>query len=134
MADDEQSYIVNEVNAADAEQIVGYQLFQIAKKLTSNELLILRSAYASRGNHLFMPNTSIPFKDWAEVLFGELGHRLQALIEHADDVLVGNKLLTRRFNMDSGFGGVVYPSNGRLTDLGIKFCESLERYEIAKKA
>src|SRR5258708_6566184 len=34
-------FAVNKVNASDAERITGYQLFQIAKKLSSNDLLIL---------------------------------------------------------------------------------------------
>src|SRR5262249_8674650 len=35
-------YAANKVNATDGERIVAYELFQIAKTLSANELLILR--------------------------------------------------------------------------------------------
>ena len=35
----------NKVNASDAEKILGYQLFQIARRLTSNELLVLKATF-----------------------------------------------------------------------------------------
>jgi hypothetical protein len=38
-------YGVNKVNAGDGERIAAYQLFQIAKKLTSGQLLYLKASY-----------------------------------------------------------------------------------------
>jgi hypothetical protein len=35
-------YAANKINATDAEQIMAYQLLQIAKKLNSNDLLVLK--------------------------------------------------------------------------------------------
>jgi hypothetical protein len=125
-------YAANKVKAAEAEQIVGYQLFQIAKKLTSNELLILKSCHSLRGNVQFLQNTTITFVDWAKIISQELGYTLIALVEQADEVLVNSRLLTRRYNADQDGGGKVLPMNGRLTDLGLRFCNNIEGYNIAK--
>jgi hypothetical protein len=128
-------YAANRVKAEEADQIVGYQLFQIAKRLTSNELLILKTAYEVRGNARFMaPNTAMAFPDWAEVILHQLGHGVVGLLEHADDSLVENKLFTRRYNTEQQDGGRVFPMNGRLTDLGLQFCKNIERYQIDKKS
>jgi len=38
-------FSVNSVNTADAEKILAYQLFQIAKELTSGQLLLMKACY-----------------------------------------------------------------------------------------
>src|SRR5579863_761802 len=38
-------FAANEVNATDGESIIAYQLFHVAKKLNSGELLLLRTIY-----------------------------------------------------------------------------------------
>jgi hypothetical protein len=40
-------YGANKVNATDAEHMLSYRLFQIAKRLNSGELLLLRILYGS---------------------------------------------------------------------------------------
>ena len=127
-------YAANNIKATDAEQIISYQLFQIAKKLSSNELLILRSAYKLQQRGALRGGGVMAFNQWAESIGGELGHNLVPLIEHADDVLVGNKLLSHRYQKENHDGGQVIPINARLTDLGIRFCENVQRYQIEKKS
>ena len=45
----------NRVNASDGESILAYQLFQIAKKLTSGQLLLLKAAYKRAKRENFSP-------------------------------------------------------------------------------
>lgn len=119
-------YSANRVNATDAEEILGYQLFQIAKGLRSNELLVLKGAYdlSRKGTG---PETS-SFRDWAYAVSQQLGHGLTGLIEHADRALVENQLLGERFHPDRS--GIQRSREWRLTDLGIRFCRNIELYRI----
>ena len=120
-------FAVNKVKANDGERILGYQLFQIAKKLTSNELLVLKAVYEIHKSG--SAGTLLSFREWANIVSGRLGHSLTSLIDHADSALVANRLLSDRYSSDrSGIHG----QNFRLTDLGLKFCENIEHYRIEK--
>jgi hypothetical protein len=121
-------FAVNSISSVDAERIIAYQLFQIAKRLNSNELLVLKGIYENRGK---FGSGILDFAGWAKMVADYLGHRIAALIEHADKGLTENQLLSGRIGSD---GSGVQRQNGRLTDLGIKFCENLERYQVDKKA
>ena len=128
-------YTINKVNASDAEQILGYQLFQIAKRLTSNELLVLKAVYELCKTQAFKKGgapTVSGFRDWAALVSKHLGHTLIALIEHADKALTENQLLSERaFSDRSAVQGM---QQGRLTDLGNRFCENIEQYRIDKSS
>jgi len=122
-------FAVNRVNVTDGQRIVAYQLFQIAKKLNSNELLVLKAVYGLfhresqfRNNH---------FRDWAQAVAKELGHSVLALIEIADKSLVDNQLLSPRQMSD--YSGIS-SANWRLTDFGIEFCQNVERYQMDRKS
>lgn len=123
-------FSINKVNATDADQILGYQLFQVAKRLSSNELLVLKAVWELLGKAAFRGDMG--FNEWAEAVSKHLGHSLIGLIEHADKVLVDNQLLTERVLPDRS--GIQHGRQGRLTDLGIKFCENVERYRIEKSS
>jgi hypothetical protein len=122
-------YSINKVKATDAEQIIGYQLFQIAKKLTSNELLVLKAVYELQNKEKNMQGIG-GFVQWAQAVSRHLGHSLTSLVDHADKALVENQLLTERLHADrSG----IHWLNWRLTDLGLRFCENIERYKVEKR-
>lgn len=120
-------YASNKVNVADGQRIVDYQLFQIAKKLSSNHLMVLKAAYELHqdGRQLSRLGGNTSYRDWANVVAGLVGHNLADLIEHADPLLVENQLFSPRF--DSG-GIRIAPK--RLTELGVKFCKNIEAYKI----
>lgn len=122
-------YSANKINATDGEQIVGYQLFQIAKRLSSNELLVLRAAHELFRKGPMRPGSG--FRHWATAVAQQLGHNVTSLIEHADNALVDNQLLSERGLPDRS--GIQLSDKWRLTDLGIRFCENIERYQIDKK-
>jgi hypothetical protein len=113
--------VSNKINASDGEKILGYQLFQIAKHLSSNELLVLKTAFVLQDTN---QNTASPIsqRDWVSGVARVLGHNLSALVRHADKVLVEAELLEP---------GINYSVSGhRLTDLGVAFCKNIESYRI----
>jgi hypothetical protein len=111
----------NKVNASDGEKILGYQLFQIAKRLTSNELLVLKAAFQLRTNNQ-LTSARLNQKDWVKEVAHGLGHNLLALVRHAEKILVEGELLEPAVN----FSVPRY----RLTDLGEAFCTNIETYRI----
>ncbi len=124
-------FAANKINATDAEQILGYQLFQIAKNLTSNELLVLKAVYELAQNRGFGdPGQIHNFSVWAEIVAKRLGHGLISLIDHADAALEENRLLSTRW--EANRAAVHVDKRGRLTDLGWRFCENIEKYRIDK--
>jgi hypothetical protein len=58
-------YGVNKINATDGERILNYQLLQIAKKLTSGELLLLRAIFEACQNSDFGTGSTMPLTQWA---------------------------------------------------------------------
>ena len=122
-------YAANKVNVTDGQQIVAYQLFQIAKKLNSNELLVMKAVYALVLKEGQFRNTH--FRDWAQAVAGHMGHSVIGLIEAADKPLVDSQLLTGRYQSDLS---AISSGNCRLTDLGMEFCKKIEQYQIDKKS
>lgn len=111
----------NQVNATDGRRMLGYQLFQIAKKLRSNDLLVLKEAYQLS----IKPGGHENARDWGVRLAQALGHNLIGLVEHAEVTLVDHKLLCARSDHETRV-----PAN-RVTDLGKAFCEQLQEYHLA---
>lgn len=117
-------YSVNKINATDGERIANYQLFQIAKKLTSGQLLLLKAAHkrALRGS---APVNAT--NNWLEALARELGHDVVGLVDQDERALVAVGLLTERV---WGDGSGVRDDKGRLTDLAFRFCRNIETYHV----
>jgi len=122
-------FAINRINASDGEKIGNYQLFRIAKRLNSGQLLILKAAYELSKSNAF-PRGSINTDEWLQRIASHLGHGLVALIEHEDKQLVDYYLLARR-SADVP-GSNTNGTNARLTDLGLKLCQIIESYEEAK--
>ena len=117
------------VGVTEEREILAYQLFQIAKRLNSNELLVLKAIFQNRGS--FYTGNIMTYQQWSSQVSQYVGHGIWALVEHADKALVDNRLISDRIMSDrSG----VQPQDGRLTDLGIKFCENIEYYEVEKRS
>jgi hypothetical protein len=114
----------NQVNATDGQSILAYQLFGIAKKLSSGELMVLKAAIDIRGSNLESAQS------WLAKVSNVLGHALTALVAVHERVLVDNGLFSPRFEK----GLHVDVVNGRLTDLGRAFCRNIEQYELHSSA
>lgn len=123
---------INRVNSSDAESIVAYQLFQISKKLTSGELLLLKAVLAAYRTGAVPDMQSayganwIQFDFWAQAVSKLLGGTPISLIELHEKSLINLQLISDRHPQDRH---VVSTIQARLTDLGLRFCEQIERYE-----
>ena len=121
-------FAVNRINAADAEHILAYQLFQIAKKLNSNELLVLKAVYK-----MFKDGRLLNIKEglsvWWRLIAEEVKYGVPGLAQLADKALVEYQLFADQRLGSNPEGS----STGRLTGLGVAFCENIERYRIDKK-
>jgi hypothetical protein len=128
-------FSVNSVNATDAEKVLAYQLFQIAKQLTSSQLLLLKACYElgragdlrkidqqkrDRSQGLLAASRN----DWLELIQQRIGHPVRSLIERDEEKLLEFHLLSRENVLSISI------SDGRLSDLGDRFCRNIETYEI----
>jgi len=109
----------NRIDTTDGHSILAYQLFGIAKSLSSGDLLLLRAARDVQGG----PDTA---RNWLAKVANVLGHGLTALVEQHERVLVDKGLISPRFDQDLR----VNLQNGRLTDLGLAFCRNIDQYQV----
>jgi len=114
----------NKVSLTDGESIVAYQLFQIAKRLSSGPLMLLRVCYQAFCSGNYQRSEPLMAHLWLQKMAANMGHQLSALVEQDERVLIDNGLLNKRSRQDSH----VADDNARLTDLGIRFCQNLEAY------
>jgi hypothetical protein len=130
-------YAVNRIDVDDGQRIVAYQLFQISKRLTSGELLLLREVFVAYGTGLYASPERVVMTGWASDMAGRLGHGLSSLVIRDQNALVEEGLLTPRIDVSPGQyqPNQIWVSklNARITDLGIRFCENLKTYEVVKE-
>jgi hypothetical protein len=108
----------NRIDATEGERVLAYQLFQIAKKLSSGDLLVLKVASTLHGP------THESAQNWLAKIANSIGHNATAIIELHERVLVEYGLISPRFDQNLK----VVLENGRLTDLGLAFCRRLQDY------
>lgn len=122
----------NDVNATDQLGILAYQLFQIAKSLSSSDLLLLRSVRKWHLDYVHGPRSggSMSTIQWRQTMAHRLGHNLSAMITRDERKLVEYGLIAPWTNASQ----LEVPlMDARMTDLGIKFCEKLEAYQETPK-
>lgn len=126
-------FSVNQVNAADAEKVLAYQLFQIAKELTSSQLLLLKACYELGKLGAIQDVASkkrgslgVTRSEWIELVKKQLGHDVRALIVRDEEALQKLHLLNQEPNPSSA----ISVADGRLTDLGAQFCQNIENYSF----
>jgi hypothetical protein len=113
-------YAVNKTNAADGERIAAYHLWQIAKTLSSGELLVLRTlmeppgAETKQGTHVF------------NFVAQNVGHGIQGLVAIHYKKLDECGLVMKDHGMIT-----TTPPKDRVTPLGKKVCENIKNYQIA---
>ena len=118
----------NRVTATDSESILAHQLFQIAKNLSSSQLLVLKAVRAWYQDYIRGPRTggSMPAHQWREMIANRLGHKLPSLIVRDERKLVEYCLIAPWTHPDE----LQVPlMDARMTDLGIRFCENIDAYE-----
>ena len=117
----------NKVEATDAQSILTYHLFQIAKKLMSGELLLLKAVYQIHKVGSWPHNNALA-TDWRATLAEKSGHGLTALVQHHERALTEYGLITPI--VMSGSVELIRKNNSRLSGLGISFCENIQSYEL----
>jgi hypothetical protein len=119
-------YSVNKINASDGERILAYQLFSIAKELSSGQLLYLKASYAVFKDRDFNPSKTTDSYLWQARVGRKVGHQVLGLLDQNERALIEHGLLTPRVLE----GSAIREADAHLTDLGIKFCENIETYHI----
>jgi hypothetical protein len=120
----------NRINATDGESILAYQLFGIAKKLASGELLLLKVMYEMHKSGGWRRDyQSANANNWRSMMAQKAGHGLSALVEQNERALAEHGLITPIIM--SGNLQQIREDNARLSDLGIRFCENIQTYEVA---
>jgi hypothetical protein len=120
----------NRITATDGESMVAYQLFQIAKKLNSGELLLLNAIFKAFRAKSFPQGALLSqnVSNWRSVMANNLGHGLSSLIRQQERTLAEYNLITPI--VMSGQLETIVGDPSRLSDFGIKFCENIETYHI----
>jgi len=121
-------YAVNKVGINDSERILNYQLFQIAKSLTSGQLMLLKVVHESyKASDFPTPAKNIPVIEWANKMAERFGHKLSYLVLKDEPALLEQGLIEPRTHGQELF---VLSRQSRITDLGIHFCENIQKYHI----
>ena len=123
-------YGANKVNATDAQKMLSYRLLQIARRLNSGELLLLRTIYDAFKRKDFQQQFA-SLSVWASKIARLQGHNLTALVLKDELALMEEELI-------SGYAKAsvmpidqsVLENNARLSDLGAAFCQNIETYRL----
>jgi len=86
-------YGANKVNATDAQKMLSYRLLQIARRLNSGELLLLRTIYEAFKRRDFQTQP-MSLGGWAVKIAKLQGHNLTALVLKDEHALVEEELIT----------------------------------------
>ncbi len=91
------------INATDGESIIAYQLFQIAKKLNSGELLLLKAVFQAFNAKSFPQGALLSqnVSNWRSVMANNLRHGLSSLIRQQERALAEHNLITPIVMSDS---------------------------------
>ena len=121
-------YGANKVNATDAQKMLNYRLLQIARRLNSGELLLLRTIYHAFKRQDYQQQ-DMSLLQWASKIARLQGHNLTALVLKDERALADEELISSyRDATVTAFNQVVQENNARLSDLGIAFCQNIETY------
>lgn len=104
-------------------EILKYQLFQIAKKLNSSQLLTLKASYEMKTEK----STPSSAESWRVTVAQKIGHNSPGLVWNDEVALEQEKLIGSTTFSDNS--GIRNAESARLTDLGIKLVESITQYE-----
>ncbi len=111
-------YNVNKINQTDADQIVSYQLWQIARSWRSGDGLLLRSIYAEINRA-----PTIEYPGWQMHMAKVSGLVIEELVERHASRLRDTLLM-------ESHKGKPNAATNRLTQLGLRFFKNIETYEI----
>ncbi|MEK7552667.1 MAG: hypothetical protein AAB505_00995 [Patescibacteria group bacterium] len=119
-----------EPNTNNAEQLAVFELMQICKKLTSNDILVLVGAFEIfekknlPGNFALGLNLNSRHRNiWFASIAQKLGHNINSLVEFSEPHLIELKLISP---IEERSPLLYFPEEKfRLTDSGFKLCQIL---------
>lgn len=122
-------YAINKIGQGDADVIVEYQLWQIAKELNSGDIILLRSMYMHVNNRFGDTRPA-----WLANMTKVSGLVIPELLERHEKRLTDMLLMTGRTavgaDLQHGHLSGIDVRNNRLSQLGIRFCKNIETYKI----
>lgn len=115
----------------ESRKLFVYEIMQVCKKLTSNQLLILKAAFEiSKGNYknglTVLDNYN--YNTWITSIAQQIGHHTVELVDLDDKRLVEMKLLADRAYSDGS--GINMTKHFRLTTLGFELCNIITSEEV----
>lgn len=128
-----------EKNATQKQEENAYRFFQIAKQLSSEEILILKACYdiinvPMVANMPAVTHTEYNVSKWAQIISQQIGHQTPSLVLAYEKHLIELHLITDKKDKDTRH--LVLPTEEsfhptqffRMTDLGNKLCEFITKY------
>jgi hypothetical protein len=115
----------------EVEPALNYELIQIATKLNSGDIIVLKSTFTIANDPKYQEGKGLGSgfsvaSSWFSIIAEHIGHNIPSLVEHHEDNLMKLKLISNRTHSDlSGFRSTKY---FRLTTLGYKLCEYITKY------
>jgi hypothetical protein len=126
-------YSVNKVSVQEKDQVLNYQLLQIAKRLTSGELLTLHAVYRLYRSGRCAQGTTERLRDWAAGVSNYADHGSLDLVMRHERKLEEEGLITEQVQTGSApyqrQEQNVWNKDGRITQIGIRFCENIKTYK-----
>jgi hypothetical protein len=126
-------YSVNKANAQDKDQVFNYQLFQIAKRLTSGEMLTLHAIYKLYRSGKCTQGTTEKLRDWATKVSNYADHGSVDFVLRHERNLEQEGLITEQVQVGAApyirQEQNVWNKDGRITEIGIRFCENIKTYK-----
>ena len=120
------------------DEVLAYQMFQICKKLTGEDILILKASFdivknnggkVSVGSQSPIPRGSS--LEWAREVSKKIGHGILEIVRNREEHLENLNLIAQREQIPSHTrpqDAFLQTPYFRLTPLGYKFCEFITKY------
>lgn len=120
-------------NKKSGGEVLVYELFEIVKKLSATQILVLKTMYdltpkiKKEAEESTNVSPSITLKQWLQKIADELGHGMLELVEKDANILVDLKLVSEDIFRSKHLA--LHPTNFRPSRLGEKLCEVLVNYQ-----
>jgi hypothetical protein len=123
-------FAVNKVGASDGDRVKAYQLWLIAKNLSSGELLLLKTAFENKSKYGvgIEVQTTNKYTYWRASMAEAVGHGSAGLIDLHQKKPTDLGLLTPI--VPNLMGDAITVRDARLSELGLAFCTNIQNYEI----
>jgi hypothetical protein len=120
---------LNSPDTPSSEEGLRYRLFRIVLTLTGPQVAMLNACFVILKKGTYGHVNSENASTWFRVTGKLIGHDVVPLMEQDESVLIRSGIMYDRVFPDRS--GVVQLTTWRLTDLGVKIAELVERYDSA---